>query len=57
VVGVPGQDAVHVPDLVVEDCNTNHACVLILLLDMADVIVSVSDLFHIVATHMAVQVR
>ena len=51
------QSSVHVPDLVVGDNNTSHACVAILFLNREDVIVSVSELFHIVSTHIAVQVR
>ena len=52
-----GQDSVAVPDLAVEDGNINHARVLILFLDMEEEIASVTDLYHIVATHNAAQVR
>ena len=54
---MPGQESVHVPDLGVGDNNISHACFVILLLGIKDVIVSVSELFHTVATHIAVQVR
>ena len=57
VVGVLGQDSVAVADLAVEDGNINPARVLILFLDMEEEDASVSDLYHIVATHIPVQVR
>ena len=57
VVGVLGQDSVAVPDPAVEDGNINHVRVLILFLDMEEEIASVTDLYHIVATQNAVQVR
>ena len=57
VVGVLGQDSVAVPDPAVEDGNINHARVLILFLVMEEEIASVTDLYHIVATQNAVQVR
>lgn len=55
VVGVLGQDSVAVPDPAVEDGNINHARVLILFLDMEEEIASVTDLYHIVATHNIVK--
>ena len=52
-----GQDSVAVPDPAVEDGNINHARVLILFLDMEEEIASVTDLYHIIATHNIVKVR
>ena len=57
VVGVLGQDSVAVPDPAVEDGDINHARVLTLSLDMEEEIASVTDLYHIVATHNIVKVR
>ena len=54
---MPSQGSVHVPDLVVGDNKTRHACVTILFPNREEVIVSVSELFHTVSTHIAVQVR
>lgn len=53
---MPGHHSILAPDLVVGDNNTSHACVVILLLGIEDVLVSVSELIHTVATHIAVQV-
>lgn len=55
VVGVLGQGSVAVPELAVEDGNFSHGLVQILSLDMEEEIASVSDLYHLLATHNAVQ--
>ena len=52
-----GQDSVAVADLAVEDSDINHAPVLILFQDTEEEHALVSDLYHIVATHIPVQVR
>ena len=52
-----GQDSVAVPELAVEDGNISHGLVQILSLDMEEEIALVSDLYHLLATHNAVQVR
>ena len=56
-VGVLGQDSVAVAELAVEDGNISHGLAQILSLDMEEEIASVSDLYHLLATHIAVQVR
>lgn len=55
VVGVLGQDSVAVAELAVEDGNISHGLAQILSLDMEEEIASVSDLYHLLATHNAVQ--
>ena len=57
VVGVLGRYSVAVPDPAVVDSSINHARVLILFLDIEEDIALVPDLYHLLATQNAVQVR